>query len=196
MNALLMAAEQEPVIDWSKDEDVVGLAKITDEQAINKGWPDDKIAGMFIRKILHFNEPLNTKTCLDPKHLMLTAVKALHTHTLMQLSFASRQHGMFRRTTCTSMSAKMEGHTAKLPRNVVDLPTSSKERRRSVTRSIRAFQRHRSRKPLMKYRRDMIPLTIVCLLRCDVQFQIGHSSPLKMNSISSSWSTFELVSCF
>lgn len=43
-----MVEEQEPVIDWSKDEDVVSLARITDEQAMKKGWSDDKIAGMFV----------------------------------------------------------------------------------------------------------------------------------------------------
>ena len=38
----------EPVIDWSKDDDVLAVGKQTDEDVLAKGWCDVKITGMSI----------------------------------------------------------------------------------------------------------------------------------------------------
>jgi hypothetical protein len=36
-----------PIIDWSKDIDVIQMGKITDAQALKRGWCDAKVAGVF-----------------------------------------------------------------------------------------------------------------------------------------------------
>ena len=41
-------AELEPVIDWSKDHDVIAPGKKTDDDMLAKGWCDAKIIGAFI----------------------------------------------------------------------------------------------------------------------------------------------------
>lgn len=88
----------------------------------------------------------------------------------MQLSFALRQHGMFRRTSCMNMSAKTDGHTAKSPRNVVDLPTSSRERRRSVMQSIRALTAAPKQKTIneIQTRYDPTHHCMLAAMRCAV----------------------------
>ncbi len=38
----------EPVIDWSKDDDVLAAGKQIDEDVLAKGWCDVKITGMSV----------------------------------------------------------------------------------------------------------------------------------------------------
>jgi hypothetical protein len=60
--SLMPDAELEPVIDWSKDDDVIAPGKRTDDDVLEKGWCDAKIYGAFIALL---DKELTLNTAFD-----------------------------------------------------------------------------------------------------------------------------------
>jgi hypothetical protein len=76
----LVMSDTDPVIDWSTDADVTQPGKISDAQALKKGWANAKVAG-----VLSFpNCWFHYKESLTPQHMTTTDVKANTTPTLIQ----------------------------------------------------------------------------------------------------------------